>query len=285
MTATPAEAGTRNTAFSARPPEAPGGRMWFSAGLTNQAHVIGALILRELHTRYGRNNIGYLWVIAEPMLLATSVAAIHAGSKIHYGPDLRPVPFALGGYCVFILFRSILTRSESTLEANRPLLYHRRVTIFDMLFARAALEAASTACAFAILLGGAVVAGLASIPARPLTLMAAVGLMLWFSWALSMSICAAAHASHAVSRLVHPLLYLSMPLSGAFFMLKWLPQPYRDWLSWSPLVQIFEMLHQGQFASVDSPYIRPIYILGWCLGLTMIGLLAIRVTRRHLTLH
>ena len=45
-----------------------------------QMNVIGALIMRELHTRFGRDNIGYLWVFAEPMLLAIAVAAMHAGN-------------------------------------------------------------------------------------------------------------------------------------------------------------------------------------------------------------
>ena len=31
--------------------------------------VIGALLLRELLTRYGRNNIGFLWLFVEPRVL------------------------------------------------------------------------------------------------------------------------------------------------------------------------------------------------------------------------
>ena len=45
-------------------------------GLRIQARVIGALMMRELHTRYGRENIGYLWLILEPMFLATAVGLL-----------------------------------------------------------------------------------------------------------------------------------------------------------------------------------------------------------------
>ncbi|MFN5779339.1 MAG: capsule polysaccharide export ABC transporter permease, partial [Novosphingobium sp.] len=42
------------------------------SGLTQawqvQRRVIGALLLREMLTRYGRNNIGFLWLFVEPML-------------------------------------------------------------------------------------------------------------------------------------------------------------------------------------------------------------------------
>jgi capsular polysaccharide transport system permease protein len=35
-------------------------RLW--RALDVQRRVIGALIMRELHTRFGRDNIGYAWI-------------------------------------------------------------------------------------------------------------------------------------------------------------------------------------------------------------------------------
>ena len=255
----------------------------FWDALDVQAHVIGALIMRELHTRYGRENIGYLWMLLEPGLLAAAVAAMHIGGARH-GSDLSPIGFALGGYCTFIIFRSIVSRAETVLLANQPLLYHRTVTIFDMLAARAVLEALSTIATLALLLAGACALGLAEPPARPLVFGAAILLLVWLSFAISLSVCAATYVSKAVAKFVHPLMYLLMPISGAFFLLAWIPQPFRGWLAWSPLTQIFELLHTGQFRSFESPYVDPVYIVGWCLALTLVGLLAIRVVRRHLHL-
>jgi capsular polysaccharide transport system permease protein len=252
-------------------------------GLKVQAHVIGALLLRELHTRYGRDNIGYAWMLLEPALLATSVAAIHLGEHTHHG-GFSPVGFALGGYCTFMILRSIITRSESMLESNQPLLFHRFVTIFDMLAARAVLETVSTTATLIILLSGACALDLAEPPTRPLTMLAAIMLLTWMSFAVSLSVCAASYVSKAVSKFVHPLMYVSMPASGAFFLLSWIPEPYRGWLAWSPLTQTFEMLHTGQFESVQSPYYHPVYIIGWCMALTLAGLLALRVVRRRIHL-
>jgi capsular polysaccharide transport system permease protein len=253
-------------------------------GLAVQAHVIGALILRELHTRYGRENIGYLWVIGEPLILAAAVAALHAGAKTHYGLNLRPVPFSIVGYCVFILFRSIILRAETTLLSNQPLLYHRMVGIFDMLVARAALEGAATVCALAILLAGACALGLAEPPAQLLLLIAAIALMLWFAFGLSLLVCAATHVSPLAARLIHPITYLLMPLSGAFYMLSWIPQPFRGWLAWFPLTQIFELARAGQFASAKTTYVDAPYLVAWCLALSFFGLAAIRITRRRIHL-
>ena len=100
-------------------------RTSFWQALQTQGRVIYALIMRELHTRYGRDNIGYLWMILEPMMLASAVALLHVGGSTHYGTDIRPVPFAILGYGVFIIFRGIFTRAEGALESNQPLLYHR----------------------------------------------------------------------------------------------------------------------------------------------------------------
>jgi capsular polysaccharide transport system permease protein len=255
-----------------------------SRGLAVQANVIGALILRELHTRFGRDNIGYLWVIAEPMLLATAVALLHSGEHLRYLGGLRPIPFALTGYCLFIVFRAVVSRSETTLEANRPLLFHRQVTLFDMLVARALLEGASTTLAFTLLLGFAYGLGFADPPARPLALLAAMAFMLWFAFGLSMLVAAASQRSHAFTRLLHPALYLSMPLSGAFFVLAWLPPELRDVLRWVPLVQIFELARRGMFEAYATPYVDLVYLTAWCLGLTLVGMLALKAIRRDIQL-
>jgi capsular polysaccharide transport system permease protein len=257
----------------------------FLRGLRVQANVIGALLMRELHTRYGRENIGYLWMVLEPMSLAAAVSSLHFVQKGgSFGGDIQPVPFTICGYSVFIIFRQIVSRSEGVIESNAPLLYHRMVTLFDMVFARSVLETAGIASTLVILLGFAVAFGLASPPARPLDLMAGVALMAWLSLAVSMIVCALTNENRLAGRLVHPILYILMPLSGAFFRLQWLPQPFRTWMSWFPMVQIFELVRYGQFHSAKNTYVHPVYIIGWCMALTYIGLISLQIVRRHIHL-
>src|SRR5688572_32749976 len=47
-----------------------------SQGLRIQGRVIGALMMRELLTRYGRHNIGFLWIMVEPLLFAVLVGVL-----------------------------------------------------------------------------------------------------------------------------------------------------------------------------------------------------------------
>lgn len=162
-----------------------------------------------------------------------------------------------------------------------PLLYHRMVTVFDMLVARAILDVAGIAVTMVILLLLATSLGYADLPARPLVLLAAVFLMGWFSFALSMIVCASTHENRLVARFVHPIIYIMAPLSGAFYQLEWLPEPYRTWMGWHPMVVIFEMARFGEFEAAPDRYIDGVYVTLVCLGLTYIGLLSVRIVRRH----
>lgn len=256
----------------------------FWKGLKVQGDVIGALLMRELHTRYGRENIGYLWVFLEPLSLASAVALLHAGHGLPHG-GIHPVPFAILGYTMFIMFRGMVTRADGALESNMPLLYHRRVTIFDMMLARGLLEGVGTTMSFIALMGLVTALGMVGPPARLLELLTGIGLMFWFSFAVSLLICAGTHDNKLVARFVHPITYVLMPLSGAFYQLSWIPEPYKYWLTCFPLATIFELLRYGQFHAAKDTYIDIPYVVGWCLLLTYAGLVSIRVTRRRIHLH
>jgi capsular polysaccharide transport system permease protein len=258
--------------------------MSFAAALDVQSKVVGALIMRELHTRFGRDNIGYLWVIAEPMILAITVTSMHMGTIGHSEYGMDPAPFWITGYTAFVMFRSIVLRAESALEANRSLLYHRVVTITDMLVARCLLEGAGTTLAMFILLGAAAMAGLGTMPERPLLLLEGMFLLLWFSFAMSLLVCAGCEVSPLIARFTHPVVYIMLPVSGVFFLLTWVPEPYRDWLWWFPMIHMFELIREGQFSVYDSPYVSVPYAVAWCMGMTLVGLASVGMVRRRLHL-
>lgn len=250
-----------------------------SSALVVQFRVIGALILRELHTRYGRENIGYLWLILEPALLASMIALIHSRAHRITGGDIEPVALSLVGYCNFMVFRSIFSRADGVIESSVALLYHRTIKPLDILLARALLETAGSWLAFFILIGLAMAAGISAPPQRPLMLLIGMIAMVFLAVGGSFVICGITHENKAVGRLVHPFTYIMMPLSGAFFSLDALPGQIRDILVWSPLPHIFEILRHGWFRSAELTYVDPLYLGGWILGLWLIGLLLLSVVR------
>lgn len=262
----------------------PNARSQFARGLSVQMKVIGALIMRELHTRYGRDNIGYLWVIGEPLTLATAIGLIHAGTPSHYGSDMLMVPFAVMGYVIFIMFRGIFNRAEGTIESNAPLMYHKMVTILDMMLARMLLEAAGTFLCLVILLGLLVSFDLSLPPARPLYLMAGVVYMIWFAFGLGLMVVAGTHDNRLLARFVHPVSYILMPLSGAFYRMEWVPLQFREILGWIPFTHIFELSRYGMFQSATLEYVDFVYLTLVCLSVTYIGLVLIGITRKKVHL-
>ena len=264
---------------SARP-ILPGGG--FLHALRVQRDVLGALILRELHTRFGRENIGYVWLILEPMLLASMVALIHARGQRITGGDIEPVAMSLVGYCNFMTFRAIFTRADGAIESNLPLLYHRNIKPWDILIARALLETAGTWVSFMILVGLAIACGLSNPPVRPAVLLAGMIAMALFATGGGFVICGITHDNKALGRLVHPFTYIMMPLSGAFFAMDAMPAQIRNVLMWSPLPHIFEVLRHGWFRASSDRYMDPLYIFYWIIGSWLVGLLLLSVVRRRI---
>jgi len=271
--------------MSSRPlPTSPPSGSFFRA-LGIQSRVIGALILRELHTRYGRENVGYLWMIGEPMLLATVIGLMHLSQgHVPYGPDVQPLPYGVLGYTVFILFRGIVNRSEGGIEGNAPLLYHQQVTVLDVVIARALLEVAGVFLTFTILMVLIIAIGMGQPPDKPLVLLAAWGLMFWYSLAHSFLLTAITYNNHTVGRLVHPYSYFMVGLSGAFTPIGWLPHPFGEWLTWVPMTNIFELARYAMFKSFTLEFFFPKYIIGSCLVLTWVGLLQLRMVRNRIHL-
>jgi capsular polysaccharide transport system permease protein len=255
----------------------------FFRALATQGRVLHAILLREMQMRFGRDNIGILWVIVEPMLFATSVTIIHSLSgNAHSGKGQDVYPFTVIGYCLFIIFRNTFNRSDGAINGSAPLLYHRMVTPFDIMLAKAIVDTVGCISALAVLMAIGIMLGLAEPPARPLYLIAAAFLIFWLTFGLALVIAAYTYEGHFIGRLVHPFSYAMVPLSGAFVTMTFLPAWARDYMGWNPMMSIFEMARYGQFASATDDYIHAGYTIAVCAGITYWGLVAMRNLRKKI---
>lgn len=59
-----------------------------------QKRVIGALLMREIITRYGRNNISFLWLFVEP-LLRLMILLLWGAARANQYSDLNIIAFTL----------------------------------------------------------------------------------------------------------------------------------------------------------------------------------------------
>jgi capsular polysaccharide transport system permease protein len=72
--------------------------------------------------------------------------------------------------------------------------------------------------------------------------------------------------------------YLLFPLSGAGFMVDWLPRTAQNVLLWVPMVHGTEMIRHGFFGTMIPTYEDPLYFAMINFILTLIGLAMVRET-------
>lgn len=251
------------------------------SAFSTQCAVIGALMLRELHSRFGRDNIGYLWLIGEPMMLATVISSIHYFTS-HSHQGMQPYPFTLVGYCLFIIFRGIFNRAEGAVEGSSSLMYHKMVKPIDVMIVKTIIESLGCVASLIVLMAIGIMLGIAEFPVRPLYLMLGALMVTWWSFALSLIVASVTYGSHTLGRFVHPISYFCVPLSGAFWTMSLLPSNFRSAMAWNPMVAMFETARYGQFEWADDRYMYIGYQITVCACLTFVGLVFIRTLQKRI---
>jgi capsular polysaccharide transport system permease protein len=254
-----------------------------SAGI--QLRVLNALIIRFLMTRYGRQNIGFVWVVLEPMLLSGGVMLLWSISKPPYEHGVPVVAIVLTGYLPLTLWRHITSGSVHILRHNLGLLYHRNVTMLDAIMARIALEFIGTTCAFIIVYAILLVLHVVD-PIYDLgLLLAGWFLMGALSFGFGCILAAVTEYSEVVEKFVQPVQYLMVPLSGCFFMVEWLPAKAQQLIVWFPLVHAYEAFRAGFFGPSVVTHQSITYGAAWAFATTCLGLWLIEQVRDRVQKH
>jgi capsular polysaccharide transport system permease protein len=248
-----------------------------TASLGIQARVVAALVMREVITRYGRRNLGMLWLVVEPALFTIGVAALWSLANLQKVSAIPIIAFAITGYSGVLLWRNTATQGLHAIKANTNLLFHRNVRLLDVFMARTALEVAGATASLVLLASVCTALGLIAAPQDPLTAVFAWVLLAWFAFGLALVLGSASAFTDLMSRIWTPLSYLLFPVSGAAFMVEWLPPAGRELVLWLPMVHATEMLREGYFGSVVRTHHDVGYLCTVNLLLTAFGLLLLRV--------
>ncbi|ELW9526875.1 ABC transporter permease [Burkholderia cenocepacia] len=249
-----------------------------------QSRVVYALVMREIITRYGRHNLGFAWLFAEPMLFTMGVMALwsafhDSGSASHH---INVMAYAMTSYSTVLVWRNTIGRCTLAVEPNASLLFHRNVRIIDLYLARIVLELVGITLSTIALLLIFVATGLIAPPADMLTMAIGWGFLAWYSAAMALLIGGLCEYSEMVERLWHPIAYFQLPISGAFAMASWLPPHLRNIVMIFPVPHCAELFRYGYFGDAVKPYYNIPYLATICLGLTWLGLFVVRdVSRRE----
>ncbi|WP_298334789.1 ABC transporter permease [uncultured Erythrobacter sp.] len=248
---------------------------------TVQGRVLGALLIREVITRYGRHNIGFLWLFVEPMLFTLGVTALWTATKSIHGSDLPIAAFALTGYSTVLLWRNLPGRTIGAIRADSALLYHRNIKPLDIYLARIFLEVGGASISFIVL--GVLFIAIEWISPPEDILMVATGWfgIAWFGAALAIFLGTASYLSELVNKFWHPFSYLLFPLSGAAFLVSVLPRNFQEIVLLLPMVHGVELVRDGYFGSKFTPIYDLSYLLVFNLVLSVIALMFLRYVSRR----
>ncbi len=247
-----------------------------------QYKVIHALVLREIHTRYGRDNLGFLWVIGEPILFCAGVAILWTAIRPAREHGLTMTAIVVTGYVPLTMWRHCMARAVKAYEANGSLLFHRQVTPFDIITARTFLEIIGTIMAGILVTGGAIALGYMEPPKDFGPILLGLFLQSLFSFATALLIASVSEMSDFVEKVVGIFSYLSLPFTGAFVMVSWLPLHYQWILMLSPMANNIEMIRGGQFG-MEASVRYDLFYDSWTTVLLLgIGIILTRGVRKHL---
>lgn len=248
-----------------------------------QGRVIYALLMREVLTRYGRHNIGFLWLFVEPMIFTTGVTIMWSLTKSVHGSNLPIVAFALTGYSSVLLWRNMPARCIHAIETNLSLMYHRNVRALDIFMARLVLEGAGATISFMTLSLFYIYIGWLEPPADILTVVGGWLSLAWFGMALAIFLGALSEKSELVDKIWHPASYLLFPLSGAVFMVDALPPDVQHLVLFIPMVNGVEIVREGYFGHLVRAHYDLPYMLTCCLVLTFAALVQVADVARKIT--
>jgi capsular polysaccharide transport system permease protein len=253
-----------------------------AAGWGIQRRVISALMLRELVTRFGRENIGFLWIMAEPLLFALLVGILWRFMK---GPEehgVSVIAFVATGYIPLTLFRQSLQRAVRVFSVNGSLLYHRQIQVLDFIFVRFFVELIGAMMAYLFIAVLLMAVGEFPVPANLGIFLVGWFYYAWFVLALALCLGPLSEGSDILEKLIPLTTYITIPFSGTFTMMSWLTPSAQAVLWYSPFVHAMEMMRDGIFGSrVDAEYSFLVPTAA-CLVLTLFGLILCRRMRRDL---
>lgn len=238
--------------------------------------AIIALILREMSTTYGRSPGGYIWAIMEPALAISLMAVIFSMGFRSPPMGTNFAIYYATGMLPFYMFTNTSSRVAQAINFSNQLLAYPRVTFWDAVMARFILIVLTQLMVSYILLTFIVMRWetrtILDLPliTNSFAMAAALGLGVGLLNCVIMSRYPIYNTVWSV--LTRPLVLVS----GVIFPPENIPQPYRGWLEWNPLIHVTGEARMAFYHSYDGSYVSPLYTYSVAIICGFFGLLFLR---------
>lgn len=243
-----------------------------SNALKLQKNIVYALYLREQMARFGRYSLGYLWALIEPVVHVVVLSVIfYAFSKKSSGVFEFPM-FVMSGIFPWLLFKNVILKSTQSISVNLPLFYFKNVKPIDVVLARAFLELnINIGCTIFLTIIFYFIGYdvgfqdfLLFLTTMFLIFIMAFGIGLF----VAVAQCYKKEVFRVVNMCTRPL-YL---MSGVFFSINIIPENYREYLLYNPLIHAISLVREGYNESFHTNYVSIEYLAIFAFTCLFIGL-------------
>lgn len=259
----------------------PAWQSW-DAGVQTHVRVVSALVRREMRARGGESRLGYLWALIEPGLHLIAYMVVFSYILKRNAPlGHSTVLFMLTGIVPYFLFSKMAMYVSGAVGGNRALLTLPPVKLPDVVAARVVLESTTYLFVAFLMFLGLYLGGIAgAIPYEPLAVAEACTLAICFGMAVGV-------INIVILSFFHNWLTIyglfSFPLwffSGIWFLPEQIPQPYRDYMLFNPIMHFIVWFRTGFYRDFKPASLDPAYTISVTALALAIGLALMRVARR-----
>jgi len=250
--------------------------------LMGQFNVIDALVLRETRTRYGKHKLGYAWALVEPALMILTFYVLFSFRDRPAPAGMDLLGFLTTGIVPYLAFTKCTVQVSQSINGNRGLLFYPQVKPLDVVFARVSLEFATSTAIFIMLMGANVLVRQELNVADPLLIATGFFLACLFGTALGLIFMGLGQLSNFADRAQSPIMRPFFWVSGIFFTAESIPEDYRSFALYNPVLHAVELVRAGWYPSYSDQHASVSYVLLWILALALVGLGLEVITRRNI---
>ncbi|NHQ75674.1 ABC transporter permease [Roseovarius gahaiensis] len=243
---------------------------------------ISALILREMTTTYGRSPGGIIWAILEP---AGAIALLVTIFSIGFRSPQLGTNFAIyyaSGMLPFMMFVSTSGKVQQAINYSRQLLNYPRVSFMDALLARLLLNVLIQAIISTIILTFILVTWDTRTVFVVGRVLNAYAMAIALGFGVGMLNCVLISRNPVWASVWSVATRPLVLISGVIFLHDRIPDPYRTWLEWNPLVHVVGEARRGFYYSYTADYVSISYTYGFAGVCAVLGLLFLKTYYRDL---
>lgn len=253
--------------------------MGVSKAAAVQGRVVWALMLREIHTLYGGDYLGYLWALINSAVQIGIFWVLRSLLGFHPPHGMALPVFLITGFGVWHVFSNIVLKSVAAADGNRALLTFPQVTPLDLLLARAGVVLATETAVVLILLGLSLALGYEMDRPDWAGLMGVMAVTASLGLGLGASLSALAEMLPVLKKIIPIFFRIMFFVSGVFFSPSAIPPFLRDYLLLNPVMQIIEWMRVSMAPAYPPARVDLVYLGMWCLISLVIGLMLERRVR------